>query len=73
MNKLILTLAALSASVAPQIALAKSKVPVFVEASILELPRIYINGGRRGFLVGIDPSVVPRIVGARSVNVALPG
>ena len=51
----------------------KKTLPVFVEASILELPRIYINGGRRGFLVGIDPSVVPRIVGARSVNVALPG
>ena len=30
-------------------------MPVYVEASVLELPRICINGGRRGYLVGIDP------------------
>lgn len=34
----------------------KKKMPVFMERSILELPKIYINGGRRGFLVCIDSS-----------------
>jgi Cys-tRNA(Pro) deacylase len=33
----------------------KKAMPVWVEASVLELPRIYINGGRRGYLVGIAP------------------
>ena len=32
----------------------KKKMPIYVERSILDLPRIYINGGRRGFLVCID-------------------
>ena len=34
---------------------AKRRMPVYCEASILALPRIYINGGKRGYLVGIDP------------------
>jgi prolyl-tRNA editing enzyme YbaK/EbsC (Cys-tRNA(Pro) deacylase) len=38
---------------------------------VLDLPRIYINGGRRGFLVGIDPKELVRVVGAKSVEVAL--
>lgn len=46
-------------------------MPVFVEKSVLELPRIYINGGRRGFLVGIDPNDLVRVVAARPVDVAL--
>ena len=33
----------------------KKKVPIYVERSIFELPKIYINGGRRGFLVCISP------------------
>ena len=33
----------------------KKKMPIYAERSILDLPKIYINGGRRGFLVGIDP------------------
>jgi Cys-tRNA(Pro) deacylase len=33
----------------------RKKMPIFVERTILELPRIYLNGGRRGFLVCIDP------------------
>jgi Cys-tRNA(Pro) deacylase len=33
----------------------KKKMPIYLERSILELPIIYINGGRRGFLVCIDP------------------
>jgi Cys-tRNA(Pro) deacylase len=33
----------------------KKKMPIYLERSILALPKIYINGGRRGYLVGIDP------------------
>jgi Cys-tRNA(Pro) deacylase len=46
-------------------------VPVVVEASVLELPRICINGGRRGFLVGIEPRVLVELLGAKSVQCAL--
>ena len=42
-----------------------------VEASVLELPRICINGGRRGFLVGIEPAVLSGLLGARAVDCAL--
>lgn len=34
----------------------KRQMPVYVEESILALPRIYINGGKRGYLVGMDPA-----------------
>jgi Cys-tRNA(Pro) deacylase len=44
---------------------------VFVEASVLELPRIYINGGRRGYLVGIAPQVLIEPLGAKAVRCAL--
>lgn len=48
-------------------------VPIVVEETVLELPRIYINGGRRGYLVGLDPTVLRDTLGARPVNCALPG
>jgi len=44
---------------------------VFVEASVLELPRILINGGRRGYLVGIAPRVLVEGLGAQPVRCAL--
>lgn len=44
---------------------------VFVEASVLALPRICINGGRRGYLVGIAPQVLVDVLGARPVHCAL--
>jgi len=44
---------------------------VFVEASVLELPRILINGGRRGYLVGIAPQVLVDVVNAQPVRCAL--
>jgi Cys-tRNA(Pro) deacylase len=44
---------------------------VFVEASVLELPRIFINGGRRGYLVGIAPQVLLQPLGAQPVRCAL--
>ena len=46
-------------------------VAVFVEATVLELPRILINGGRRGFLVGIEPRVLTDNLGARVVRCGL--
>ena len=49
----------------------RKTVPVYVEAGILELPRILINGGRRGFLVGIAPAVLTTTLGARAVRCAL--
>jgi Cys-tRNA(Pro) deacylase len=48
----------------------KKKMPVYLERSILALPKIYINGGRRGFLVGIDPGVLNRL-GPQLVDAAL--
>lgn len=46
-------------------------MPVYIEASILALPRILINGGRRGYLVGIEPQVCVRLLQARPVHCAL--
>jgi Cys-tRNA(Pro) deacylase len=46
-------------------------MPVYVEASVLELPRIYVNGGRRGYLVGIDPALLTSLLEARPVRCAL--
>ena len=50
----------------------RKTMPVFIEASILDLPKILINGGRRGYLVGIDPQVCVRLLGAKPVQCALP-
>ncbi len=49
----------------------KKPMPVYVEASVLALPRIFINGGRRGFLVGIAPAVLTALLGAEAVTCAL--
>ena len=49
----------------------RKAMPVYIEESILGLPGIVINGGRRGYLVGIDPQVCVRLLGAKSVQCAL--
>jgi Cys-tRNA(Pro) deacylase len=49
----------------------RKALPVYVEASILELDRICINGGRRGFLIGIEPKVLTALLSARPVHCAL--
>ena len=49
----------------------RKAMPIYVEATVLELPRICINGGRRGFLVGIDPRVLQQLLQARPVHCAL--
>ena len=49
----------------------RKALPVYVEASVLALPRICINGGRRGFLVGIAPQVLSELLDAKAVHCAL--
>ena len=49
----------------------KKAMRVFVEAGVLELPRICINGGRRGYLVGLEPLVLVAELGAVPVRCAL--
>lgn len=49
----------------------RKAMPVYVEESILSLERIYINGGRRGYLIGIAPTVLSGELGAKPVQCAL--
>jgi Cys-tRNA(Pro) deacylase len=48
-------------------------MPVYVERTILDLPRIYINGGARGFLVGISPADLVRVLNPILVEVGISG
>lgn len=50
----------------------RKPLPVYVEATILDLPGIYINGGKRGFLVGLDPRDLAALLKPKPVNVAVP-
>lgn len=50
----------------------RKAMPVYVEASVLALERIYINGGRRGFLVGLAPAVLTALLHAQPVHCANP-
>jgi Cys-tRNA(Pro) deacylase len=49
----------------------RKKMPVYVERSILDLPKIYVNGGSRGFLVGVAPAELARVLSATPVDVAI--
>ena len=49
----------------------RKTMPVYVERSILDLPKIYINGGRRGYLVGIAPALLTTLLQAHPVECAL--
>ena len=49
----------------------RKQMPVYIEKTILELPRICINGGRRGYLVGIDPLICVTLLKAVPVHCAL--
>jgi Cys-tRNA(Pro) deacylase len=51
----------------------RKAMPIYVEASVLALPRIWINGGRRGFLVSIEPAALTRLLQAQPVQCALVG
>jgi Cys-tRNA(Pro) deacylase len=49
----------------------RRSMPVYIEETILALPRIVINGGRRGYLVGIEPQICVQLLGAQAVQCAL--
>lgn len=49
----------------------RKAMPVYIESTILDLPRIWLNGGRRGYLVGIDPQVCVQLLGATPVQCAI--
>jgi len=49
----------------------RREMPVYIERTILDLPRILINGGRRGYLVGLAPAVCVQLLSARPVSCAL--
>lgn len=48
----------------------RRKLPIYVEKTLLNLPLIYINGGRRGFILGLKPEILLDILDARPVHVA---
>jgi Cys-tRNA(Pro) deacylase len=48
----------------------RKTMPVYLERSVLDLPRIYINGGRRGFLLGMEPRVLTQVLSPVLVDVA---
>lgn len=48
----------------------RKALPIFVERSVLSLPLIYINGGRRGYLIGIAPQALVDLLPARAVDCA---
>jgi Cys-tRNA(Pro) deacylase len=50
----------------------RKNMPIYVEETILELPKIYINGGKRGFLVGLDPKDLACVLKPTSVRVSIP-
>ena len=49
----------------------RTQMPVYVERTIFELPRIYINGGKRGFLIEIEPRVLKELLPVEEVEVAI--
>ena len=50
----------------------KKVMPVHAEATIFDLDRIYLNGGSRGFLVGLDPKDLDKVLMVNRVTVAIP-
>ena len=49
----------------------RKAMPVFMERSVLDLPRIYVNGGSRGFLVGLAPQDLVRVLRPALVEVGI--
>jgi Cys-tRNA(Pro) deacylase len=49
----------------------RKQMPVYMEKTILDLPRIYINGGKRGYLVGVAPADVTMILAPKLVSIAI--
>ena len=49
----------------------RKPMPIYLQRTVLELPRIYINGGRRGYLLGMEPAQLTRVLQPKLVDVAL--
>jgi Cys-tRNA(Pro) deacylase len=49
----------------------KTKMPVYAEKTIFDLPRIYINGGRRGFLIAIEPRVLKEVLRVEEIETGI--
>jgi len=49
----------------------RKKMAIWVEASLLEFDRIFVNGGRRGFLIGISPDTLTDLAGGHLINAAI--
>lgn len=49
----------------------RRSMPVYIESTVLALSQILINGGRRGYLLGIDPQICVQLLNARAVSCAL--
>jgi len=50
---------------------AKTKMPVYAEKTIFDLEKIYINGGKRGFLISINPRVLSEVLSVEPVEVGI--
>jgi len=51
----------------------RKALPIYVERSVLDLPTIYVNGGSRGFLVGVEPRALAALLAATPVDAAIEG
>lgn len=49
----------------------KTKMPIYAEKTIFDLPKIFINGGKRGFLVAIEPKVLKEVLPVEEVEVGI--
>jgi Cys-tRNA(Pro) deacylase len=49
----------------------RKQMPIFLEKSVMDLPRIYINGGKRGYLLGMEPSVLTTVLSPVLVEVGI--
>jgi Cys-tRNA(Pro) deacylase len=49
----------------------RKPLPVYVERTVLALPRVYVNGGKRGYLVGMTPADIGRVLDLEPVDVAI--
>lgn len=49
----------------------KTQMPIFAEATIFDLKKIYINGGKRGFLIAFDPQNLKAVIDIKTVEVAV--
>jgi Cys-tRNA(Pro) deacylase len=51
----------------------RKAMPTYVERTVLDLPTIYVNGGSRGFLVGVEPRALAALLSATPVDAAIEG